>query len=304
VPKISVVIPAFNRSLQLTRCLSSLKQQTFRDFEVIIADDGSTDDLQLVVNQFLNSIDIVYLQLKHFGGPSRPRNEAIKVSRSKYIAFLDSDDYWHPDKLKYSYRFLEIGNDFVYHDMFLVNNGDKKKLFNKSLKFNSYRRIKNMNISKELIINGNFIPNSSVVTTRELLNMISYFSEDRTLISVEDYDAWIRISQLPTRFYRISKCLGYIESGLSDHISEMRNKRIVTNYQALIIKHNALLKPYRTKSPTLYYCLSKAYYDQNQYRKALKGFLVVLANKPKFLYFCKSIIYLIISIVKLVIISY
>lgn len=100
---VSIVIPTYNRANDLRRCLFSLVSQTYRNFEVIVCDDGSTDDSEVVVKEFQFSLKINYYHLKNFGGPSRPRNFGIQKAKGKYIALLDSDGWWAPKK---SYNFV------------------------------------------------------------------------------------------------------------------------------------------------------------------------------------------------------
>ena len=117
MPIVTVIIPTFNRPQDLTRCLRSLCEQTFEDFEVLVCDDGSTVDLSGIVDSFSDRLVIRYFKSDNFGGPARPRNLGIKKAKSKYIAFLDSDDWWLPGKLELSIAYLEKGVDLVYHPL-------------------------------------------------------------------------------------------------------------------------------------------------------------------------------------------
>jgi glycosyltransferase involved in cell wall biosynthesis len=99
---VSVIIPTYNQSKDLNRCLLSLVDQTFKNFEVIICDDGSYDDTKQIVRQFHSKLEIKYLYNANFGGPAHPRNCGIKAAKGEYIAFLDSDDWWCNNKLEFS----------------------------------------------------------------------------------------------------------------------------------------------------------------------------------------------------------
>lgn len=203
-PKISVVIPNYNRAIELRRCLDSLLNQSFKDFEVLVCDDGSTDDSAAVAAQYSDRLDIFFQTAENFGGPARPRNRGIKLARAPYIAFLDSDDWWMQDKLLHSYLALEGGADVVYHDLFIVRTSGQQRFFEK---------IKSTDVQspvlESLLCDGVSIPNSSVVTRKELLEQIEGVSEERDLISVEDYDTWIRLAGITEKFIRLSICLGY-----------------------------------------------------------------------------------------------
>mgnify|MGYP006433388111 FL=1 len=136
-PKVSVVIPTYNRAKDLPRCFESLIAQDFQDFEVLICDDGSTDDTSAVVETYSHHLDIHYSYGDNFGGPARPRNRGITLARAPYIAFLDSDDWWKPEKLRLSLDALNAGADIVYHDLFVVTKSDQR-LFLKKVTTRSY----------------------------------------------------------------------------------------------------------------------------------------------------------------------
>lgn len=219
-PLVSVVVPTFNRALDLRRCLDSLVAQTFKNFEVLVCDDGSTDDSDRVADAFCGQLDIRFHTAENFGGPARPRNRGIRLARGTYIAFLDSDDWWVPEKLAVSVDQLQKGADLVYHDMFLV-------------RINGQSRISEKLVSSEphfpmfdaLLCRGMSIPNSSVVLRKELFERIGEISEDKNLISVEDYDTWVRISLISEKFSRIASPLGYYWAG-GGNISQASSKQI------------------------------------------------------------------------------
>ena len=112
LPLVSVVIPVFNRAWQLQRALSSLQDQTYKNFEVIVSDDGSTEDIAAVVEEFRGTLNICLLKAENFGGPARPRNLGIQNAKGNWIAFLDCDDYWYKNKLELQSKGLE-GKDYI-----------------------------------------------------------------------------------------------------------------------------------------------------------------------------------------------
>ena len=203
-PKISVIIPNYNRAQDLKRCLDSLLIQSFKNFEVLVCDDGSTDDSAAVAAQYSDKLDIVFQTAENFGGPARPRNRGIKLARAPFIAFLDSDDWWMQDKLLHSYIALEGGADVVFHDLFIVRTSAQRK-FSEKIKSTAVQSP----VLESLLCDGVSIPNSSVVTRKNLLVQIAGVSEERDLISVEDYDTWIRLACITEKFIRLPICLGY-----------------------------------------------------------------------------------------------
>jgi len=126
--KVSVIIPTYNREQLLKRAIQSVLNQTFRDFEIIVVDDGSTDNTKEIIDSF-TSDKIKYIYESNSGGAARPKNTGIKNAQGKYIAVLDSDDEWLPQKLEKQIELLEIFQDpklgAVGCDVFVFENGYK-----------------------------------------------------------------------------------------------------------------------------------------------------------------------------------
>ena len=104
VPEISVIIPAYNVEKFVGKCLSSLMQQTFRDFEIIAVNDGSTDDTPMILHHFAEKYDFIHVIDQKNAGMSRARNAGMNAARGKYFSFVDSDDYVAPTFLEELYR--------------------------------------------------------------------------------------------------------------------------------------------------------------------------------------------------------
>ena len=98
-PDISVVIPAYNRATTIARALNSVLAQTFQDLEVIVVDDGSTDHTSEVIQQ-IGDARVEIIRHTRNQGAAEARNTGMKAAGGKYIAWLDSDDEWLPDKLQ------------------------------------------------------------------------------------------------------------------------------------------------------------------------------------------------------------
>ena len=240
-PKFSVVIPTFNRARDIPRCLDSLVSQKFQDFEVLICDDGSTDDTSSVVASYNHLLDITYSYGENSGGPARPRNRGISLARAPYIAFLDSDDWWTPDKLRLSLNALDAGADVVSHDLYVVTT-PVQRVFWKKVR----SRELGSPVFDDLLAYGNGLPNSSVVVRKCFLVKIGGASEDPDLVGVEDFDTWLRISKLTDKFKRIPVTLGYYWLGGGNistedkyiHIIQVLKKRYASEFQALAQHYN------------------------------------------------------------------
>lgn len=119
--KVSVIMPAYNASKFIEKSIESVRSQTYSNWELLIADDGSSDHSVDIIKRFSNKDQRIKLvEIKNNNGAANARNEAIKKSNGRYLAFLDSDDLWAPEKLKKQVEFMkvrEIGFSFTNYRM-------------------------------------------------------------------------------------------------------------------------------------------------------------------------------------------
>jgi glycosyltransferase involved in cell wall biosynthesis len=219
-PLVSVIIPTFNRARELEGCLNSVLAQTYPHVDIWVCDDGSTDNTAEIVARFQGRASITYRNSINYGGPAWGRNWALKNSKATYLAFLDSDDFWVPEKIALSVDELERGADFVYHPLKIDRHGFK--LFSRRIL--KARKLRNP-IFSDLLEGGNTIPNSSVVLRRELLLSIGGFEESQEFIAWEDYDAWLRLSKITDHFSFIPQVLGSYWVG-SDNLTNSSTKTV------------------------------------------------------------------------------
>jgi glycosyltransferase involved in cell wall biosynthesis len=188
LPRVSVIIPTHNRADFLRGALTSVLNQTYQDFETIVVDDASTDDTATVVASF-NDERIRFLQHKANKGGSASRNTGILASKCDYIAFLDDDDEWLPDKLRRQMEILvasppEVGG--VYTGCLDVDKARGKVI---------RQRIptKRGDLSRELLTENCIGGTSSMLLKKVCLQRVGLF--DESLPRSQDYDLWIRISR-------------------------------------------------------------------------------------------------------------
>ncbi len=186
-PRVSVIIPTYNRENMIGNAIESVLNQTFRDFEIVIIDDASDDNTEEVVKGF-DDDRIVYILHKEKKGGSAARNTGIKKATGKFIAFLDSDDWWHPKKLEKQLSKMEtsrINPELVYTGIRQVNNDGKliKEII----------PIFRGNIFQELLIENVVGTTSSVLLRKEVFSDVGFFDEN--LPSRQDLDLWIRIAR-------------------------------------------------------------------------------------------------------------
>ncbi|EOQ98045.1 glycosyltransferase-like protein, family 2 [Leptospira wolbachii serovar Codice str. CDC] len=203
-PLVSIVVPTYNNGHLIYRAIDSIISQTFKNWEIIIIDNYSTDNTISLVEEYRGICNIKFFQIHNGGVIAKSRNLGIQNSSGDYIAFLDSDDWWLPTKLEKSINYLKSGSDIVYHDL---------RLFGKNGEFVFFNKAKTRNLKKpvshDLIFNGNGINNSSVVVRKSILERVGFLSEEADLFAWEDFDYWIRISKITENFGRIPECLGF-----------------------------------------------------------------------------------------------
>ena len=124
---VSIIMPSYNTATYISESIQSVLAQTYGDWELIIVDDCSTDDTDRVVNFFLSDRRIKYFKNERNSGAAVSRNKALQEARGKWIAFLDSDDLWMPDKLQKQLSFMvDNGYSFSYTNYEEMNNDGKK----------------------------------------------------------------------------------------------------------------------------------------------------------------------------------
>ena len=202
---VSIVIPTYQCGQFLSQAIESVLAQTYKNYEIIIVDDGSTDNTQEVLSRYSHLENIKFVTQSN-QGPAAARNRGIKLSSGEYIAFLDADDLWLPTKLEKQIIFLEQHplTDMVYCDAYIFSGNFpwKKTLFNMSPPASG-------NVFERLFL-LNFIPILTVVLRRNIFNTSGFF--DESIIGPEDYDLWLRICksktitfiQEPLAKYRVS----------------------------------------------------------------------------------------------------
>lgn len=256
----SVVIPTYNRAEKLARCLKSLEQQTFQNFEVLVCDDGSKDHTADVVRQFEDTgLHIRYLYNENWGGPARPRNVGIAAARGVWVCFLDSDDYWYAHKLAVCCQYLENA-DIVYHRLDIITpEGKGKTISPRQLNGDTFR---------DLLINGNTILTSGTCVRKSALEAVNGFSEEKETIAVEDYDLWLKLSKAGFRFRLIEESLGGYWVG-EGHITS-RDMKQVQRINKVYADH----LPFLTENDQVLaenmkaYKLAKVYHQMGDFRQA------------------------------------
>jgi glycosyltransferase involved in cell wall biosynthesis len=197
MPQVSVVIPTYNQARFIAATVESALAQTYPDVEIIVVDDGSTDDTQAVLSAYRDAVHYVYQQNKGLAGA---RNTGFLASRGDYLLFLDSDDLMHPDKLAVHVSLLEAEPSFglVYSAWQQINADGTEVL-------GEVRPNRQGQLLKELLLRRFFFFASAAVLRRECIERVGLF--DESLRWSEDADMWLRLA-------RAGYAFGYIDQPL------------------------------------------------------------------------------------------
>ena len=191
-PLVSIIIPLYNSENYVHKTIESILNQTYKNFELIIVDDASTDNSITIINSYIRDDKRIKLiqSSSNFGGPARPRNIGIRKSKGEYIAFCDNDDLWENNKLEMQLNQIIKNNfNFCCSDILLI---DKN---NNILNFSFIRKLTRMiffNPSYFKLFFSSQIALSSVLISREFLGE-NKFDEDKNLIACEDYLLWLTL---------------------------------------------------------------------------------------------------------------
>jgi glycosyltransferase involved in cell wall biosynthesis len=205
--EVSVIIPTYNRGWIIKEAIDSVLAQTFDAYELIVVDDGSEDNTAEILNNFSNKIRIIRQPNK---GVSAARNLGIKSSSGQFIALLDSDDLWLPEKLNQQISFFRNNPDAMICQTqeIWIRNGKRVN----PCKY--HKKLSGMIFEPSLSLC--LVSPSAVMFKRELLEMVGLF--DESLYACEDYDLWLRVS-LAFPIYLIDEALIIKRGGHSDQLS-------------------------------------------------------------------------------------
>jgi glycosyltransferase involved in cell wall biosynthesis len=268
-PLITVIITCYNIQQYVEAALRSVLNQSYGFVEIIVVDDGSSDNTEAVVRPYLSDGRVSFLR-KENGGPSSARNHGIQRAQGEFIAFLDGDDVWEPDKLELQAEAL-------------LNNPSAGMVFSDFSTFDSsgsFVTCKNKSLFKELepvqygflVSRNNFIYPSTVVVRKKCFEVCGVF--DETLRGIEDWELWLRI----TRHFHI---LGLHPplAGIRQHLSNISANvpaMLLTERRAIDMQIPYLSKlDYRKRVARLYYLnADRSVHNGNRtqaFRLLLKG---------------------------------
>jgi glycosyltransferase involved in cell wall biosynthesis len=188
MPRVTVVVPAYNCEASIAEALASVQAQTFTDIEVVLVDDGSSDGTVAAARRFSDLIDLRILSQAN-AGPSAARNNGIRAARGRYCAFLDADDLMHPERIAAQTALLD-------HDAALALVHTDLMTFDDNGIIHPTRRAFSDPCGGyvlDRLLMDNFITTSTVMARTDQLLEVGAFDERRRLS--EDFDLWLRIAE-------------------------------------------------------------------------------------------------------------
>jgi glycosyltransferase involved in cell wall biosynthesis len=263
MPCVSVIIPVYNSAHFIGAAIDSVNAQTFQDFEILVVDDGSTDDLIGALEVYKGSIQVMH---QENAGPSSARNRGINAARGEFIAFLDADDLWAPEKLELQVKCLN-------------ENPDSAACFTECVYFNEngttnadlWRRVPTSDKMFEALLTERFVHMSSLMVRRQALNEVGVFDEG--LIGCEDYNLYLRIARyfsfqfLPQPLFQSRSHSGK----LSNNLAQMSHDEIV-NFNKIDAMFPELKLPRGRVLAQIWFRFGQYYFDAGDFEAARECF--------------------------------
>ena len=296
-PKVSVIVPCYNSQSFIKRTIESALKQTYTNLEIIVVDDGSKDNTGDIIKSF-NDARIKYFYQEN-NGLSFTRNVAIKHATGEYVAFLDHDDQWLPEKIEKQLRLFERNPELglVFSDAYMVSSERKTIACFKE------RKPSRGNIFYEYLLSDNFVPLLTVLTPKVVISRYMPF-DDRYKIS-EEFDLFLRIAR-DYKFDYVDEPLGnyYIHDANTIRINPERAiKEKFEIVQYWLGVEPSIEKLYRRqlrkRFAYLYSQLAVCYLESQHYSAAIKNLLYSFRRRKLNFIALKSLIKLVFKFLKL-----
>lgn len=238
--KVTIILPAYNGEKYIKRAIESVLNQTYEDFEVIVVDDFSKDNTIQIVKELQKGdsrIKLLCLE-ENSGGPAHPKNKGFEISCGEYIAYLDQDDEWLPNKLQEQ---IEMFANSSKKNLGLVSCG-ADLIDNNGKCFSVFTPVKNEDTFPEILLRNPIYSNSSVMIKSEVIDVVG--KRDENMKYSEDLDMWIRIS-------RAGYDIDYIYKSLfryyfhDDNVTKTSGGSVkVKDMEYILLKHQDLYLKY------------------------------------------------------------
>ena len=277
-PLVSIILPTYNCAAFLSHSIGTILSQTYNSYEIIVIDDGSTDNTKEVLYPFMQRIK--YIRSEQNKGLPTARNIGILPAQGKYIAFIDADDLWLPEKLQTDIEYFETHPEVSMVYSKHINIDEKGD----DLGGNTKKQLPSGNIFTQLFSEQNFIITSSVVVRKEVFETTGLFDEQ--LFNCQDWDMWLRIA-FHFKVAGINKPL--VKYRHNPH-SLSKNRNNVLKYQKIIIdkiynkfkdtENGIHEKLYKKRLASHYAKIGRYYLRIGDKNRANENFGLSLKNAP------------------------
>ena len=291
---VSIVIPTYNHEAFLGAALSSVVNQTYTNWEAIVVNNFSADGTEALVHSF-NDPRIKLVNFHNKGIIGAARNQGINLAINPFVAFLDSDDTWLPTKLEKCVAALTNGADLVCHgENWIDETSHSRAVFYGPTARATYL---------SLLFKGNRLSTSATVVRANILKSVGGFSENPEFVTAEDYEMWLKISQLTNKLVFIDEILGnFTRHGASASSSVVKH----LHAEISVVHHHAKQLPnsfstnirLRHRKAKAYYSAGRSSARSGQSRSALKYFATAIKTSPLFTRSYAAIILLFVDQIK------
>lgn len=287
--KYSVVIPLYNGARSIEKTLDTVLAQTYKNYEIILVNDDSPDNVGIVVKKYIAThpgVEFVYVEQKN-KGLGGARNTAIRHSSGDVIAILDQDDLWYPNKLERVTKFYKENQDvsIMSHDLNIQKNGEIIGVLPSGPLSD--------NMHRALLFRGNCLATPAVTFKKALIEDIGSFSENTEKYHlIEDYELWMRIARAGYRFCFIPEILG--EYAVHDNnYSFLKAERMCKSAVNVVNLHYNKLKTKRSldwyrlrhrRATLCYIAAFNLFYYARSFNQSIKYLIRALGSDP-FLFF-------------------
>jgi len=271
--KVSVVIPAYNKVSLTIKAVESILSQSYKNIEIIVVDDGSTDDTRGSLVPYADKIKYAY---KNNGGACSARNLGINLAQGEYIGLLDCDDSYLPEKIELSVKFLESHPDygFVHSAAYFI---DKE---GNTLRTFSHRNSRRLGWIKKELVFRDFICNSTVVVRKSCFEKVGFFDEE--IFTPGDWDMWLRLAENYKAGYIDKPLVSYrVASSYNlSHIEQMKEEEFKVLNKAFLRNLNLGLHDKNKAISNIHYRCFMSYLLTGNFPKA-KSELISSIQKNK-----------------------
>ena len=223
--KVSIIVPVYNCEKYIKECINSVINQTYKNLEIIIVDDKSTDNSLSIINSFKDK-RIKVISLKENSGVSIARNKGVEVSTGELICFLDSDDYWNKEKIEKQVKFID-GKAFIYSDYEYLKKGKRKRV-----------------CVPKTITYKEALKNTTIFTSTVIFNMKYLNKEDIYMPLVklgQDSSTWWKVLKKVKIAYGMNEVLSIYRVGESS-LSSNKIKSVIGTWNILKLEDINYLK--------------------------------------------------------------